>query len=136
MFQHIKAGVRPHIHPTARFRSSWEANYGLYLNTLAESGVIHAWHHEPQTFWFDGIKRGCVSYLPDFRITRPDGSIYFVEIKGRWDQKSRTKLKRMAKYHPTVELVIVDTKAYKALEKELGQTIPRWELPAKKSKNQ
>lgn len=94
--------------------------------------MIQAWAHEPQTFWFDGIKRGCVSYLPDFRITRLDGTIYFVEIKGRWDQKSRTKFKRMAKYHPTVELVIVDTKAYKALEKEVGHSIAGWEFPARK----
>jgi predicted nuclease of restriction endonuclease-like RecB superfamily len=132
LYQHIKAGVRPHIHPTARFRSSWECNYAAYLNTLVESGVIREWAHEPETFWFDGIKRGTVSYLPDFRITRPDGTIYFAEIKGRWDQKSRTKIRRMAKYHPTVELLIVDTKAYKALEKEVSASIPGWEHPAKK----
>jgi hypothetical protein len=110
------------------YRSKWEANYAYYLQTLIESGEIAEWKHEPDTFWFEGIKRGCVSYLPDFRVTRPDGSIYYVEVKGWMDSRSVTKLKRMKKYHPKVELLLVDSKAYRAMDKAIGHTIAGWEM--------
>lgn len=110
------------------YRSKWEANYAYYLQSLLESGEITEWKHEPDTFWFDGIKRGCVSYLPDFRVTRPDGSIYYVEVKGWMDARSVTKLKRMKKYHPKVELLLVDSKAYKAMDRKIGHTISGWEI--------
>lgn len=65
------------------------------------------WEHEPKTFWFEGIKRGCVSYLPDFRILRPNGEHYWVEVKGYLDSKSKTKLKRFKRYFPEEELLLI-----------------------------
>ena len=97
------------------FRSRWEANYAWYLEFMKQQGKIAGWRHEPTTFWFEAIKRGVRSYLPDFEVTRNDGSIYFVEVKGWMDQRSKTKLKRMKKYHPDVELELVDSKRYRAL---------------------
>ena len=44
------------------FRSSWEANYARYLNLLARMKIVERWEYEPETFWFDGVKRGAVSY--------------------------------------------------------------------------
>jgi hypothetical protein len=107
-------------------RSSWEANYAHYLQFLKASGSIKDWEHEPETFWFNGIKRGTVSYLPDFRVTNLDGSIEYVEIKGWMDSKSKTKVKRMAKYHPKVKLIVIDSAAYKALAKTAKLVVPGW----------
>jgi len=101
------------------FRSRMEANYARYLEF---SGV--KWEYESKTFWFSGIKRGVVSYTPDFFI--PDKNI-FIETKGWMDDKSRTKIKRMAKYHPDVKLIIVDYKTYKSIERQVGQIVPGWE---------
>lgn len=109
------------------FRSSWEANYARYLNFLQRSGVIREWDFEPETFWFENIRRGTRSYLPDFKVTRPDGSVYYVEVKGWMDAKSKTKLKRMAKYYPAVELILVEKKAYQQIAKEVSAIIPHWE---------
>src|SRR5690606_8292944 len=47
------------------FRSSWEANYARYLNFLKSQGHIYKWEFEPDTFWFESIRRGVRSYLPD-----------------------------------------------------------------------
>src|ERR1700751_1727687 len=58
------------------------------------------WEHEPKTFWFEGIKRGCVSYKPDFRVIELNGSSIWYEVKGYYDTKSITKHKRFAKYFP------------------------------------
>lgn len=90
------------------FRSEWEVHYAMYLEFMLQKGIIKAWEHEPQTFWFLEIKRGVRSYLPDFKITQPDGSHYWVEVKGYMDSKSITKIKRLRKYYPEEKIYIAD----------------------------
>jgi len=90
------------------FRSEWEVKVAKYLQVLKQAGKIKEWEHEPHTFWFNEIKRGTRSYLPDFRVTRPDRTHYWVEVKGYMDRKSQTKLKRLKKYYPEEELVLLD----------------------------
>lgn len=107
-------------------RSTWEGNYARYLQFQKEHRLIKEWLHEPETFWFDGIKRGVCSYLPDFKVTKLDESIEFHEVKGWMDPRSITKIKRMAKYHPTIALRVIDAKAYKVLAKQLKNIIPGW----------
>lgn len=108
-------------------RSSWEANYARYLNWIKEKGQIFNWEYEPDTFWFEKIKRGVRSYLPDFKIWETENSIpYYVEVKGWMDAKSQTKLKRMAKYYPKVKIELVEKAQYKEIEK-WSRLIPGWE---------
>ncbi len=109
------------------FRSRWEANYARYLQFLQESGEILKWEHEPETFWFHDIQRGTRSYLPDFRITFHTGSIEYHEVKGWMDDGSKTKIKRMAKYYPSVVLIVRDAKWFKANSRNLSKFIPGWE---------
>ena len=109
-------------------RSAWEANIARYYQFLKDRGEIHEWEHEPETFWFDKIKRGCRSYLPDFRITeKPDSEPYYVEVKGWMDARSKTKLKRFAKYYPQHRLELIEAKRYKAIAKTAGGLIDGWE---------
>lgn len=111
------------------YRSRWEANYARYLEHLRAKEEVASWAHEPKTFWFEGIKRGVNNYLPDFQVVYPGerGEEYH-EVKGWMDAKSATKIKRMARYHPTVNLVIVDRKIYNGLEREFGKIIADWEF--------
>ena len=108
------------------FRSQWELNYAHYLEWLKSKGQIKSWEHEPETFWFEGVKRGCVSYLPDFRVTENNGSIVYHEVKGWMDDRSKTKIKRMAKYHPNVKLIVIDSKAYASLSKSVSGLVDGW----------
>ena len=109
------------------YRSRWEANYARYLQWLKDKNEIKDWKHEPKTFWFEGIKRGCVSYLPDFCVTEINGEESYHEVKGWMDDRSKTKIKRMAKYFPEVKLVVIDSPAYKNLEKKISPLIDGWE---------
>lgn len=109
------------------FRSRWESNYARYLQFLKETGNILEWEHEPKTFWFDGIKRGCMSYLPDFSVTELSGKLVYHEVKGWMDDRSKTKIRRMAKYHPKETLIVIDSKAYKALANQVSKIVPGWE---------
>lgn len=109
------------------FRSKWEANYGRYLQFLLEKEEIQNWEHEPDIFWFEGIRRGCVSYLPDFKVVEKNGETTYHEVKGWMDAKSKTKLKRMKKYHPNVKLVVIQAEQYREIGRKLGGLIEGWE---------
>jgi len=114
------------------FRSSWEFYYSLFLEKLRQERKILDWKHEPKCFWFDGIKRGVRSYLPDFCITHLNGTEEWSEVKGYFDSKSQTKMKRMAKYYPNVNIRLVGSdwfktnlKACKALEPILAKKVQK-----------
>lgn len=109
------------------YRSRWEANYARYLEWLKQKGEIADWKHEPTTFWFENIKRGVRSYLPDFLVTENNGKQVYHEVKGWMDPKSKTKLKRMKKYYPKVEVLLIDKRAYTALKSALAGLISGWE---------
>lgn len=110
------------------YRSRWEANYARFLSWMESNGQISGWSHEPETFWFEGIKRGCVSYLPDFLVIKKDGSREYHEVKGWMDNRSKTKIRRMAKYFPKIRLIVVDSKAYGRLKNSVSRIVPGWEF--------
>ena len=122
-----KAGWRVIGEHRKYFRSRWEANYARYLEFLKTEQKIKSWEHEPKTFWFESIKRGVRSYLPDFRVVDLEGGITFHEVKGWMDDRSKTTLARMAKYYPEVAIIVVDAKEYKKLEMEMRFVLQDWE---------
>ena len=127
-YKHIKQGRRDDLGDTF-FRSAWEANFARYLNFLHGTGHIHRWEYEPDTFWFEAIKRGVRSYKPDFKVWDCEESEpYYYEVKGWMDAKSKTKLKRMAKYHPDVKVILFGKKDYASLKRNLSKVIKNWEV--------
>jgi len=74
------------------FRSNWEANCARWFNHKGKT-----WTYEPTVFSFleHGIKRGTVSYCPDFRV----GTLW-VEVKGYLDAKGKTAIRRFKKFYP------------------------------------
>ena len=123
----MKSGWREIGGKRKYYRSRWESNYARYLEWLKSIGEIAGWEHEPETFWFNGIRRGCVSYLPDFRVEEKSGVVVYHEVKGWMDPKSITKIKRMAKYYPDVKLIVIDKKAYESIARQMSKTIKGWE---------
>lgn len=113
------------------FRSSWEANWARYLNWLMSIGEVLRWEFEPDTFEFP-VRRGSRFYTPDFKVFNKDGSVEYHEVKGWMDKRSATKLKRMAKYHPAIKLVLIDAKQYRAVARKIASLIPAWERNPKK----
>jgi hypothetical protein len=109
------------------FRSKWECNYSRYLEYQKENKLILDWFHEPQTFWFEKIKRGCRSYLPDFKVINLDSSVIWFEVKGYYDAKSKTKIKRFAKYYPEETLILIDGTWFSKNNKMMRVVIKDWE---------
>lgn len=116
-------------------RSLWERNYANYLQWQKERGEILDWEYEAQTFWFDKIKRGVRSCLPDFKVTVSSG-VEWHEVKGWMDSRSKTRLRRMKKYYPKEVVVLRDEHWFKRNGKTLAAIIPGWELKAKSLKGQ
>jgi hypothetical protein len=108
------------------FRSKWEINFANYLHWLKMNGNIIDWEYEPETFWFEGIKRGTASYLPDWKVEFPSGKVEYFEVKGYETSKDRTKYKRMKKYHPNIVLHVVDGKWFKENGSKLKSIIKEW----------
>lgn len=94
------------------FRSSWEVVYARYLEFLKEKREIQKWEYEPKTFWFEKIRRGVRSYTPDFKVFFNNGNTEYHEVKGWFDNKSKTKMKRMSIYYPEIKMVLIDKEIY------------------------
>jgi len=107
-------------------KSLWEKRYCLYLSFMKKHGHIIDYWYEPDTFWFEGIKRGVTSYKIDWKVEFPSGNIEYIEVKGYETSKDRTKYKRMAKYHPEVKLRVIDGAWFKANGKILKNVIKGW----------
>jgi len=122
-----KAGWREIGGYNKYYRSRWEANYARYLEWLKVHGKIREWLHEPDTFWFENIRRGVRSYLPDFKVTENNGDIKYHEVKGWMDDRSATKLKRMKKYYPEITIILIQQKQYTEISKKIGRAIKSWE---------
>lgn len=110
------------------FRSRWEANYARWLNFHIANTAddVASWTYEPRTFSFP-VKRGTMSYTPDFLVTFRDGHTEWHEVKGWLTQQGATALKRFAKYYPDETLVLIDEPAYKAIAKVASPLIEGWE---------
>jgi hypothetical protein len=107
-------------------KSNWEKRYALYLDFMKKHKHVTDWEYEPDTFWFDGIKRGTNNYKPDFKVLFPSGNHEYFEVKGFMDSKSKTKIKRMAKYHPNIILRVIDKTWFTNNGKILKKVIKDW----------
>jgi hypothetical protein len=121
-----KSGWRDIAGQRLFFRSAWEANYARYLQFQKEQKLIKDWLYEPQTFWFNAIKRGVRSYLPDFQVFLLDDTYIWHEVKGYLDAKSKTKLNRMRIYYPDERIRVIDKTWFKE-NSNLKNFIQEWE---------
>jgi hypothetical protein len=123
----FKSGWRTIGNKTNYYRSKWEANYARYLQKLKAENAIFDWLHEPKTFWFENIKRGVRSYLPDFQVFKSPDSWYWVEVKGYEDARSKTKIKRLRKYYPHETIFLVSASWFRENTKNIRLIIRDWE---------
>lgn len=128
-YSRTKSGKRYDLN-NQYFRSKTEANYARYLNLLG-----HTWEYEPKEFYFEGIRKGCISYTPDFYNKTLDR---WIEVKGWFDDRSKTKMKRFKKYYPSeFSRLVMITQSRKTMEIAIEMGIPyeRYEDIATQCKN-
>lgn len=92
------------------FRSSWEVKYANHLHGLKLGGTVLKWEYEPETII---LGDSGYAYKPDFRVTLPDASQEYHEVKGWMDDRSKTKLQLMASLFPDKKVVVIDKNWFK-----------------------
>jgi hypothetical protein len=107
-------------------KSKWEKRYCLYLSFMKKHNHITDYWYEPETFWFEGIKRGTNNYKPDFKVQFPSGNVEYYEVKGYETAKDLTKYKRMKKYHPHIILNVIGKKWFADNGKWMKKLILDW----------
>lgn len=110
-------------------RSRAEANWARWLQFLRDRGDIREWWYEPCFFEFEAIRHGTTRYTPDFLVLHPDGTHHWEELKGWRKPKGETALKRMAQYHPEVELRVISWEQFRSVERSVAGLVPGWEFP-------
>lgn len=140
--------------PNSRFRSGFRDDLGVKVRSGWEACVLRwlnhvniEWVYEPRRFYFDGVRRGAHSYMPDIYLPNYEGSDRWLEIKGRLPPSDRTKLRRFRKFYPEEfqKLMMIppsrNSEAYafcrdmeipvlaffRELDKEFRDVIPNWE---------
>lgn len=107
-----KKGIREDL--GCFFRSTWEANYARYLNSIGTK-----WKYESVTYQLGENK----TYTPDFILE--DGS--HVEIKGWLMAKGAEKIRLFKEQYPQISLQIIGRPEYNALKKQYQFLIENWE---------
>lgn len=77
-------------------RSTWEVKYAKYL----DKNNIN-WQYESKTF-----DLGNTTYTPDFYLPKTDE---YIEIKGRWIEKLKPKIKLLNRLYPNIKITILRT---------------------------
>ncbi len=126
MFENIHRGTEQIGGKIISYRSAWERNWCIYLEWQKQQGMIKEWEYEPQRYYFidntvnppRALGNG---YLPDFKVIRNDGTFYLEEIKGY--KQGKIKIKRMKKYHPKIEINLVEAKEYFETKAKIGKML-------------
>jgi hypothetical protein len=117
--RYVTQGTTRHVYRGVRMRSRYETNYAAFLDYL---GI--PWQYEPKKFIFAKIQTGTRVYTPDFYLPTVDE---YHETKGYMDRKSRTKLKRMRIYFPTVKVILINATFFESVERQrLCRIVPQW----------
>jgi hypothetical protein len=89
-----------------RYHSSAEAAHARTLDVLLRTGKVKEW--EPQVrIPLTVAGRNVCTYVADFRVTFPDGSIQLHEVKGYETSVWRLKRKLLEALYPDVDLRVV-----------------------------
>ena len=127
-YGHVKPGRYPGLGDTY-FRSRSEAQVAAALKIMG-----WAYIYEPKEFLFP-VKRGTISYRPDFRVCDPQRGWRWLEVKGYWTLKAKTQLKRFAHYYPEEAqnmIIVTDWEGVQewiaARMKKVAPTVEVWKL--------
>lgn len=95
--------------PKDGYRSKLEASVAESLKRMKKKRWFKKVSYEEDIFsYFIDY-----DYHPDFKITRRDGSIFYIEVKGYLDTITRRKMRSVKECHPEMELYFLFPKEAK-----------------------
>lgn len=110
-------------------KSDAEYSFALLMDALIKTGEVVEVEYEPKPFYFDGIRRGTVSYTPDFRVlwkAEDCNTYYEIKTGTAIAPKDITKWKRFQSRYPEEKLILVYPKEPNP-RKRNGRANPIWQ---------
>ena len=99
------------------YKSGLEKKLAEDLSKLGVSA-----EYEPDTFPYQVEHK----YTPDFKITKPDGKVLYIEAKGYFVSSDRSKLITVKEQHPELDIRLVFSRASNTLGKRSKTTYGKW----------
>lgn len=97
------------LDPLEGFESKLELEYSRHLELLRRTdGDVAAWWPHPLKLLLPGTRN---TYAPDFLVQRADGRLELHEVKGRWIEDARVKIRTAAGCFPVFTFVAVTKNA-------------------------
>ncbi len=88
-------------------RNKLEQAYAQHLEIEKAAEAIAAWWYEPMRMRIGTSAEGRDSfYTPDFMVQLPDETLQLHEVKGRWMEAARVRIRAAAMVYPFTFLAI------------------------------
>lgn len=86
-----------------KFKSLAEGRRYSELKILKKKGEIKDFGYETKTF----VTVAKIKYTPDFEIENLDGTKEYEEIKGKWTEAARIRVKLFIHVYPEIKLTVI-----------------------------
>lgn len=104
------------------FKSQFEKDFGQDLLRLKKGGVVSDWKYEEDVITYKLEHK----YNPDFKITGKYGRVMYIETKGYFKSKDRTKHKKVKEQNPDKDVRFVFMNSRTRLNKNSKTTYGSW----------
>lgn len=89
------------------YHSKKEAKYAFGLDCLIQTGEVKGVERQVRMPLHAMGGKRIGYYVVDFKVIRPDNTVYYVEVKGYWTSLAKWKVKHFKLEYPNLELIIV-----------------------------
>jgi len=104
------------------YKSKFEEKFGSHCESLVEKGRLKNFEYETEhlEYWLSHL------YLPDFILEGANGKKIYIETKGYFKSKDRTKAKKVREQHPDKDIRFVFQNSRNKLNKKSKTTYGMW----------
>jgi hypothetical protein len=104
------------------YKSQFEKDFGQDLLRLKKGGVVSDWTYEEDYIAYKLEHK----YNPDFKLTGKYGRVMYIETKGYFKSKDRTKHKKVKEQNPNHDVRFVFMNSRTKLNKNSKTTYGSW----------
>ena len=107
---------------TLNFKSKFERAFSQRLLQLKRQGLLAGWYYEKDKLTYT-LEH---NYLTDFKLLGKNGKVIYIETKGYFKPKDRTKHKKIREQHPEKDIRFVFMNSKTRLNKSSNTTYGSW----------
>jgi hypothetical protein len=104
------------------YKSQFEKDFGQQLLLRKREGLLPKWEYEKDKL----IYKLEHTYVTDFKLTGKHGKVMYIETKGYFKGKDRTKHKKLKEQHPNADVRFVFMRSSTKLNKNSKTTYGSW----------